>query len=161
MLPCSRDLHHAELQRAAPSLVQIGFAEDAAVIGVAVDGSVVRDGSLDAELVHGHHEAEPAARTEHGHDGAHGSVHVAHMLEDGERVGKVEAAGLEVLVHFFRQPLTKRRGARAISRLAIFTLVDDTSTPSTVSSGCRAHRAMATPPSPLPASSTRRGLTAA
>src|SRR6516164_2136502 len=114
MLPCSRDLHHAELRRAAPSRVEFGFAEDTAVIGVAVDGSVIRDGTLDAELVHGHHEAEPAARTEHGHDRAHGSVHVAHMLEDGERVGEVEAAGLEVLVHFFRQPLTKRRGARAI-----------------------------------------------
>src|SRR5215475_12062529 len=83
MLPCSRDLHHAELRRAAPSRVEFGFAEDTAVIGVAVDGSVVRDGTLGAELVHGNHEAEPAARTEHGHDRAHGSVHVAHMLEDG------------------------------------------------------------------------------
>src|SRR5215475_1914473 len=114
VLPRSGDLHHAEPQRPAPSRVEIGFAEDAAVIGVAVDGSVVRDGTLDAELMHGHHEAEAAARTEDGHDGAHGGVHVAHVLEDRERVGEVEAAGLEVLVHFFRQSLAERRGTPAI-----------------------------------------------
>ena len=47
-----------------------------------------------------------------------------------------------------------------LSWRAIRTLVAETSTPSTERSGCRAASAMATPPSPQPASSTRFGLTA-
>src|SRR5207245_2998889 len=114
MPPCRWDLGEMEAWLVAEAAPQLSLAENTAVIGIAEHGLVVRDGAARAELVHGDHEAEAAARPEHGHDRADGRVHVAHVLENGEGVGEIESADLEVLVHFFGETLADGDGLPAV-----------------------------------------------
>src|SRR5882724_5476261 len=107
VLPGAGNLDHPETRLSTPALPKIGFAEHAAVIGIAMHGRIVRYGSPDAELVHGHHETEAPTRPQHRHDRAHRGIHVAHVLEHGEGISEIEPAGLEVFVHFLGEALAE------------------------------------------------------
>src|SRR6266545_4359468 len=101
------NLDHPETRLAAPAPAEVGLAEDAAVVGVAVHGLVVGNPTAGAELVHGDDEAEAPTGPQDGQDGADGRVHVADVLEDGEGVRQVEVAGSEVLVDLLGQALAE------------------------------------------------------
>src|SRR6266404_8514518 len=62
VFPGARDLLQAKVGLVPEALVQLALAEDPAVVGVAVDRGVVRDGAAGPELVHRHHEAEAPPR---------------------------------------------------------------------------------------------------
>src|SRR5262249_36221770 len=56
-------------------------------------------------------------RPQHGHDGAHGFVHVADVLQHGKRVDEVEDAGAEAAGRILEEALVDAEGVEAIHAL--------------------------------------------
>jgi len=92
--PRAGDLLDDETRKRPEPLPQRVPGEDAYMSGDAVGRREHGERSGHDEFVHRHDEAEPSAGPEHRQDRADGPVHIGHVLEDGERVRKIEALRL-------------------------------------------------------------------